>query len=282
MSTETIMSTETKSLLSTPPANLLLRPKGYKGHWPGEANTPQPKWSAAYLPKVGEQFFTEVTYFPPLKDQPVTVTVPVGTRVTVVGYAIEGATADDGGWLYAVCEGTVMVGKSFRPKEPTPFRTYVAGIDVRAWRDEATKQLELADLLPDRTYELMYDVENAELDLRAKWSVRQARWSKGDCWRCTRLDDERGSMVSLNAVFVKASRANSGSVYLRSHESGAQLVAALRLLPETTRDVFERIGLSPEYHTGVFIGVMANLMKAGKFNEADIKEALDTYNKENP
>lgn len=141
------------------------------------------------------------------------------------------------------------------------------------------------DLLDGRTYELMHNVVNKELDRRVKWDVRVAAWSKGDRWRCERrhiaIGDVSVAQVQLKALRVAASSSRSGSIYLHSHPSADELVAALRLLPESPEDILERIGLSPSYHTGVFAGVIGELMNTGKLTEADLQAAWQAWSDRN-
>lgn len=146
---------------------------------------------------------------------------------------------------------------------------------------DARSPLTADALLAGRTYELTRDVENKELDRRVKWDVRVAAWRKGDRWRCERAFVAMGEIsvaqVQLKAVRVACSNSRSGSIYLHSHESADELVAALELLPESAADVLERIGLSLSYHTGVFAGVIGELMRTGKLTEADLQAAWQSW-----
>jgi len=87
-------------------------------------------WSAKHFPKVGDEFVSAQTYWPKWDDNgdhPSAHTVPAGTTLRIVNFAVEH------GYLYAECRVVNAVGRLL-PRDPL-HPIYVAGVDVPAWKE---------------------------------------------------------------------------------------------------------------------------------------------------
>lgn len=222
-----------------------------------------PKWSAAYVPAVGEAFLSEAVYFPRL-DGARQAEVRPGTVLRVIGFEVEN------GFMYAVCRGRLVPRAGAEPRE---FTVYVAGIDVMAWRRGAA-QLSPEKLEDGRRYRQMYPVTNPELDRREKYAVRAVRWHQGATWRAhvkRGPSDVTGPTVELSPVEV----GDTKSGYIGpGHTGWRQLVASLELVPEGAADILYRVAQLDERSSArCFMNIIQRMMDAGAVSPAQLETA---------